>query len=58
MSDIRKFGKKKLIDYPIEQEVYERLIALIYEYDGDLSLASTIGIIDLLKDKIKSDHED
>jgi hypothetical protein len=58
MTDIIDFGKKKLVSFPVEQELYERLIDLIYEYDGDVSLTSTVGVLDLVKDRIKSDHED
>ena len=37
-----------------EQELYSRLQDLVHEYDGELSLVSVVGIIELLKDHVKA----
>lgn len=55
ISAIRKFKKKKAVDYPQEGELFDRLVSLIYEYEGDISTVSAIGILELVKDKIKGE---
>jgi len=52
-AEILEFTKPKLVDFPEQQELYERLISLVYEYDG-ISLAAVVGVLDLVKDQIKS----
>lgn len=52
MSKVIKFGSIK--HYPVNEEILQRIIALIYEYDGEVSLVAVLGILDLVKDQIKS----
>jgi hypothetical protein len=37
-----------------EQELYSRIISLIHEYDGELSVVSVLGILELSKDHVKA----
>lgn len=50
---ILKLKRKKSVDYPHEGELFDRLVSLVYEYDGDISTVAAIGILELVKDKIK-----
>lgn len=56
MSNIKKFKNNKEREFPVNEEVEQRIISLIYEYDGEISLVSALGILDLVKDQIKSAH--
>lgn len=56
MSNVKQFSKDKLVDYPQQQELLDRMVALIYEYDGDLSLAAALGLLDMAKDHLVEDH--
>jgi len=52
-SAVIKFKKGKAVDYPQEGELFDRLVSLIYEYEGYISTAAAIGILELVKDEIK-----
>ncbi len=32
---VETFDHEKVSDYPEQQELYERVLALVYEYNGD-----------------------
>ena len=44
----------KEIKFTKEQELYGRIQDLIHEYDGEVSLVSVLGILDLAKDHCKA----
>ena len=44
-------GKK----FPVEQELFEKILDCIHEYDGDVSLVEVVGILDLAKDHVKNE---
>ena len=50
---VLEFNKIKDKEYPKEQELYDRLVSLAHEYDGELSIVSVVGILDLVKDEVK-----
>jgi len=47
MSDPIKFPAQP--KFSKEQELYSRLHDLVHEYDGELSMVSVVGIVELLK---------
>tara|TARA_R110000765_G_scaffold408810_1_gene506731 strand:+ start:329 stop:574 length:246 start_codon:yes stop_codon:yes gene_type:complete len=47
-----EFTKAKAVDYPVEQELFNRVLKLVHEYDGDISFASCIGVLDLAKNEL------
>jgi len=51
-----KFTKTKDVDFPINEELFERLLNLIHEYDGKISVAAVLGILDILKDDLLEDR--
>ena len=55
MSDIRPFSKEKVTDFPQQQELFERLLAVVYEYAGELSTATALGLLDQVKKEIDQD---
>jgi hypothetical protein len=53
---VREFKQKKNRDYPQNQEMCDRIKAVVYEYAGEMSLATAIGILDIVRDEIKADQ--
>ena len=56
MTDVKNFTKQKAIDYPKQQELYDRLYNVIHEYDDEMSVASVVGLLDLMKHQIINDE--
>ena len=54
--NIANFPKEKDIDFPEEQELFERILALVHEYDDDISVSSSLGVLDFVKDQLISDY--
>ena len=54
MADVINF-KGSGNPYRAEDELYNDLLELVYSYAGRTSLVATLGVIDLVKDKIISD---
>lgn len=52
------FTGERVIDYPKEQEAYERIGGLIYEYNCEMSVASMIGILECLKNDLLFGREE
>jgi len=52
MSEVLHLGKDKIIDYPEQQELYDRLLAITHEYDNDISIAAAVGVFELVKDTL------
>lgn len=52
-SSIDKKRREKLGVYFENEEMFDDLIDVISNYAGTVSLVSTIGILDLVKDKVK-----
>lgn len=57
MTEIVSFPKEKVVSYPQEQELLNRMLGVIYEYAGDISLASVLGVLELTKDELMRQHE-
>ena len=55
MNEIKHFNKSLVRAYPKNEELLDRIVSLIHEYDGEMSTAAAIGILDLAKDYIKAD---
>jgi hypothetical protein len=56
MSEIHTFtGKGK--PYQQEAELFRRVLDLVHEYDGMVSIASVLGVLELVKDQIKEDAQ-
>jgi len=56
MSEIHTFkGKGK--PYQQEAELFQRVLDLVHEYDGMVSVAAVLGMLELVKDKIKLDAQ-
>lgn len=45
------FNKK----FTAEGELFQELLEKIHERDGEISLVSALGVLDLVKDQIKKD---
>ena len=52
---VETFDHEKVSDYPEQQELYERVLALVYEYNGDMSVAASIGVVEIVKDTLMND---
>ena len=57
MDKIKDFPKNKVVHYPVEQELFTRLLGLVYEYDGEMSTAAAIGVIRLVQKEIEEFEE-
>lgn len=57
MGEIKKFNNNGGRGFPVNEEIEQRIIDLIYEYDGDVSLVTILGVLDLVKDQIKDAHK-
>jgi len=53
MSDIIELKKQKV--FAREGELYNRLVAVIDDYAGELSLVAVLGVLDLAKDYVKGE---
>ena len=49
-----EFTKQKVKDYPENEELHNRILELVYKYEGSMSCAEAIGILDIVKDSIKN----
>jgi len=47
MSTVIEIGKEKR--FPVNEEIINRLSAVIHEYDGEIGLCEAIGILEILK---------
>lgn len=47
-----EFERQKIRDYPVEDELFQRLHKIVHEYDGQISLASALGVVTLLADQL------
>lgn len=47
------FNKK----FTAEGELFQELVERIHERDGEMSLVSVLGVLELVKDQIKKDCE-
>ena len=45
---VEAFTKQKIVNYPIEEELAQRIINVIEEY-GELTNTQVIGILELIK---------
>lgn len=52
MDKVIELNQRKIIDYPEQQELYDRLLKVTHEYDNDISIAASIGVIELVKDTL------
>lgn len=43
--------------YQVEQELHDKLLAVVREYDGQVSLVSVLGILEVLKSTIVQTNE-
>ena len=57
MSDIRIFKGDGKRAEDVTGELADRIKALIYEYDGRITLAAAIGVLHLVADDIIRDHD-
>jgi hypothetical protein len=57
MDKIKHFPKNKVVDYPVEQELFMRLLELVHEYDGEMSTAAAIGVMRLAQKEIEEFEE-
>jgi len=48
-------GIESLRPYPKESELAKRLNSIIYEYSGELSIVSVVGVLDMLKFELIND---
>lgn len=52
-SIVAEFNRKKIIDYPKQDELFSRILDLIAEYNDEMPFASVLGILELVKDEVK-----
>lgn len=50
MSDVKNFTKPKVVDFPKEDELHNRMLDLINEYVAELSLVAVVGILEVVKE--------
>lgn len=50
---ILKFKKDMVYAHPENKILFDRLIEVIYDFGGKMSLPTAIGIVDLVKDHLK-----
>jgi len=55
--NIKDFGKDKIIAYPVQNEIYNRIRSVISEYEGEVGLAETLGVLRVVEHDLISDHE-
>ena len=53
---MKDFKITPVVAHPKEAEMAERIVQLIYEYEGEVGLAATIGVLNLVTDQIKADN--
>ncbi|EJD0955382.1 hypothetical protein M8366_002285 [Salmonella enterica] len=53
MASVVDLGKEK--KFPITQELFDRLIDVVHEYDGDISLCEALGTLEILKSVLISE---
>ena len=51
-AEVLGFEKEKIIDFPEQQEAYDRILKIIHEYDDAISVAAAVGVLELVKDSI------
>jgi hypothetical protein len=44
--------------FPQHQELFERVLDTIYEYEGEVAMVAVLGILDLIKDELKRDSDE
>ena len=54
-SEIKHFNKSLVRAYPKNEELLDRIIRLIHEYDGEISTAAAVGTIELVREQIIND---
>lgn len=47
-----EFTKAGAVEFPVEKELFDCVLKLVHEYDGDISFASCIGVLDLAKNEL------
>jgi len=52
---VETFDHEKASDYPEQQEMYERILDLIHEYDNDMSIAASLGVVEIVKDTLMNE---
>ena len=57
MTDIRIFKGDGKRAEDVTGELADRIKALIYEYDGRITLAAAVGVLHLVADDIIRDHD-
>lgn len=50
MNNVLQMNKEK--QFKKEQELYSRIVDLIHEYDGEISLVAALGALELAKTQI------
>ena len=53
---MKDFKITPVVTHPKEAEMADRVVQLIYEYEGEVGLAATIGVLNLVTDQIKADN--
>ena len=56
--DICSKRKEKLGEYHVNEELFDKLTGVIDSYNGKISLAAALGILDLVKDRLKENYHD
>ena len=52
MDNISEFNKTKVVDRPHSSELFDRILGLIDEYHGELSVAEVLGVLRLIDDHV------
>ncbi len=53
VADICAKRKEKLGEYHVNEELFDKLTDVIDSYNGKISLASALGLLELVKDHLK-----
>ena len=48
----------KITAFPEQQELFNRVVSICYEYEGKVSLAAALGVLDLVRDELKLGEAD
>ena len=53
--NVKQFTKEKEVEYPIPDEIYNRLREVIMDYNGEVSLSEVLGVLRIIEYELISD---
>jgi hypothetical protein len=50
---VRKVAADRNTPYRAEQELFDKILSVIYEHEGMMSTVAVLGVLELVKDDVK-----